>query len=191
MSGESIIGICNLALLRLGGDEIQSLMERSKEARFCRKFYDRSRKTTLRRHPWNFATKVISPTPITNTQPDYDFSFALPADNLRVVRVKVAGKKEDVPFTVREGEILVTNYETPILEYIRDISDPNAFDDQYIDALSHLLASEIAIPLTGKASLQRTEYQMFQLSLSSASNTDAAESSEDLQLNESIVDSRK
>lgn len=189
--GASIIEICNLALLRLGGDEIQSLNEKSKEANYCRRFYDRCRRSTLRRHPWGFATRINNNlTPLAVAQPDYAFAFALPAGLIRVVRVTIAGSQEEIPYTVREDKVLVTDYETPILEYISDIVDPNSFDDQFIEVMTHLLASEIAVPLTGKPSLQKTEYQMFQLTMASAVTTDSAESNVDLNLNQSIVEAR-
>ncbi len=189
--GASIIEICNLALLRLGGDEIQSLNEKSKEANYCRRFYDRCRRATLRKHPWGFATKLTNTlTPLATAHPDYQFAYALPADLIRVSRVTAAGSVEEIPYAVRGEKVLVTDQELPLLEYISDMSDPNFFDEQFIEVMTHLLASEIAVPLTGKPSLQKTEYQMFQLTLASAVNTDAAESNLDLNLNNSIVEAR-
>ncbi len=185
----SKVEICNMALLRISAKEIQSLNERSKEAIYCNRFYDRIRLSVLRRHPWGFATKTTRLTPLASSDLDYDYAYVLPADYVRVNQLKIEGSETPVPYTVR-GKNLYTDYENPILVYGRDVTDPNDFDPQFIDAFAYLLASELANPVASKPSLKKTEYQMFQLTISSAAATDASESREEVPLGQDFVNAR-
>lgn len=204
----SSIDICNIALLRLGHDEIASFSEKSKEARYCSRFYDRMRRTTLRSHPWNFATRFAKLALLTATVTDYDYVYALPADEvrslyivnpLRYINSSSPSMRMDpapqIPFEVRSvagsGKVLVCGQVDAELAYVADIQDPNEFDDQFIDALSHRIASELAMPLAGKPSLQKTELQLFALTLGEGKQIDASESRTQVQPGQDLVSSRR
>ena len=51
----SEVQICNLALAKIGDQQITSLTENSKAGRLCNLVYEPLRDATLRAHPWNFA----------------------------------------------------------------------------------------------------------------------------------------
>ena len=51
----TVVGLCNLALTRLGHNQISSLSENSKGATLCTLHYPQVRDALLRAHPWNFA----------------------------------------------------------------------------------------------------------------------------------------
>ena len=53
------IEICNLALGRIGVEEINRMDEASQPARICTRYFDFTRQNVLRRFPWTFATKRV------------------------------------------------------------------------------------------------------------------------------------
>lgn len=204
----SVIDICNLALLRLGHDEITSLNEKSKEARYCSRFFDRTRRATLRSHPWNWAERFATLSLLNLTVTDYDYVYALPTDCLRVIQVvnPVMAIRASSPslrvdpgaqigYEIRSiegaGKVLVTSQADAEIRYVADITDPNAFDEQFIDALAHRLASEMAVPLAGKPSLQKSELQLFILTLNEGKTIDASESRTRVTPGEDLVSARR
>lgn len=191
----SVIDICNTALLRLGTGEINSLNEKSKEARYCRRFYDKIRRLVLRSHPWNFASKFAMLAPLVSTFSDYTYAYALPADCLRVLEVvdpqgpvlsETEAPRNQIKFVVR-GNTLCTNQEDVEIHYISDVTDPNLFDEQFEDAVAHRLAAEMAVPFSGKPSLQKAEYQLYLAVMSEGKTIDASESRVTVEPGQSFV----
>lgn len=204
----SVIDICNLALLRLGHDEITSLSEKSKEARYCSRFYDRMRRATLRSHPWNWAERIQVLSLLSLEAPDYDYVYALPANCMRVIQiVNPSGyvnssspslrtdPAPQIAFELRTyetaGKCLVTSQADAQVRFVADITDPNAFDDQFIDALAHRMAAEMAVPLAGKSSMQKAEYQLFLLTLAEGKQIDASESRTQVTPGQDLVSARR
>jgi len=204
----SAIDICNLALLRLGHDEITSLSEKSKEARYCARFYDRTRRALLRSHVWNWAERFATLSLLSDTVTDYDYVYALPADCLRVIQVVNpvnvvysyspslrVDPASQIGFELRAidgaGKVLVTSQADAEIRYVADIIDPNAFDEQFIDALAHKMASEMAVPLAGKPSLQKSELQLYILTLNEGKTIDASESRTRVTAGEDLVSARR
>jgi hypothetical protein len=83
--GYSKVEICNLALLSIGQETIQSLTESSQEAVYCAAFYDSARKQLLRGHPWNFATKIVELAALTEDPPDFTYYYGIPSDCIKVI----------------------------------------------------------------------------------------------------------
>ena len=54
------ITICNMALSRIGVQNLDRMDEASEPARLCTQFYDVARKNVLRRFAWPFATRRVS-----------------------------------------------------------------------------------------------------------------------------------
>lgn len=61
----SRVDICNEALSLIGSESITSFEEKTSTARRMKRLYDTSRKALLRLHSFNFATKRIRLSPLT------------------------------------------------------------------------------------------------------------------------------
>lgn len=118
------IGIFNLALSHLAtGLEVQSWTDSTKEAGACRRFYDLARRKVLRAFPWPFATQFVSVTLVGGTAaqpvtPEWGYSYRLPPDWLRIVRILNGQTRRDtqrtkVPYRVMSdgtGGLLYTDF---------------------------------------------------------------------------------
>lgn len=150
------VTICNYALLMLGIPAITSLDDPNNNARLCRSFYPQLRDRVLRDHTWSFATAYCTLQRIeADGIPGYQFAYSLPADVLRVIRLA-----DDSEYR-RIGDTLYANSGSPVLEYVRQVADPNEFDPVFVEALQYLLAAEIGMASTrdaGLISMYRQEY---------------------------------
>jgi len=150
--------ICNLALARLGSRfTIASLAEDSAEARVANLIYDQSLNVTLRRHPWNFATARAA-LALSGTAPqDWSYSYALPADCLhaRYLTDTAPGLSLDPqPFEI-SGRLLFCNIEDAVLCYTKRATDVTQWDPSFIDCFILKLCADMAIPINGRAEVQR------------------------------------
>lgn len=169
----SKVEICNMALLKLGQETIQSFDESSKEASWCRSLYDLIRKAVLRAHPWKFATKTAVLGVLDETDDVYSYVYQLPSDCIRVLYL-IDGKKQNTEYEVR-GAKLYTDLGVAVLKYVYDLQDAAAFDASFVDAFSYRLASDLAVPLTNNASLINTMTQKYLLEIYAARGIDASE----------------
>lgn len=154
---QTVVDICNSALLRVGAASIMSLDDNSNEARACVVCYDSNRRAELRKYVWRFAIMRARLAPDTET-PAFGFSyrFTLPDDCLRVL------PPDDDPtcdWSV-EGRKVLTNYPTSAadgsgavldLRYIGDVTDATQFDPAFYDVMSLSLASDLCEKLTQDA----------------------------------------
>jgi hypothetical protein len=147
----SEVGICNLALQRVGAKRIASLTEDSKNARECNTAYESVRDKELRKFVWKFAKKRAALAP-NATAPDFDYSykFELPSDFIRLVSAKAAdGDTDEIDDYVIEGKYLLTSdTDTLYLVYVSRVTDPNKFDTLFIETLYHALALQVGEAIT-------------------------------------------
>jgi hypothetical protein len=167
-----------MALLRLGHDRtIADLTEQSAEAGYCRTFWDQCRKSVLRSHLWNFATKTASLASVVETSDEYDYDYALPVKCLRAVEIVNAYSKapEDrIPFVIR-GRKVYTDQDSAVLKYVEDVDDENQFDHEFTDALIYMLAGEVAGPLTQDLGRQSRMLELYRLRIGDAKASDLSE----------------
>jgi len=173
--------IANLALAEISSHEITNIADATAPARWCRRFYSQSRDEMLRAHPWNFAMKrmelsELSTTPVN----EWAHQYALPDDYISIYQLNefncwnysyVPGG--DKLFQI-EGGALLTNAEIASIRYVFQQTDTTKFDPLFVTAISLLLASKIAKPITGNdgtALIQRYE----QIALPRAMKYDARE----------------
>jgi len=140
----SEVDICNLALQRLGAKSISSLTEDSTRARECNRVYTHARDTEMRSHPWNFARARASLAAST-TVPAFGpaFQYPLPADFLRLLPSRDQGTLQ-----IEGGNILTSDTAPLEIIYIRRVTDPNAFDQGFVDLLAARIARDIAEKVT-------------------------------------------
>jgi hypothetical protein len=137
--------IWNLALTRIGQDDIRERDDKGKGARLCRQHYQPVRDALLRRHAWNFATARLKLGLVRNENGEKrNKGFKLPADCIRVVRGFDPVTGLDVDFRV-EGREVKTAADTIKIEYIAKVSKEGLFDPLFVEALAWSLASALAM----------------------------------------------
>jgi len=144
--------ICNKALIKLGANTIKDInTDQSKQATLCNAVYDACLSEVLREHTWNFAVTRRSLNKDASGSPVYGFEnrFILPTNP---ALLRLISTENDIAYRL-EGGYLVTDEETVKIKYIAKITEPNAYDPTFIDALSLRIGYEIAFALTNQTNL--------------------------------------
>lgn len=183
------VGICNVALARLGQTPIVTIGEGTVAANYCSALWDSCYKTTLRKHPWNFAVKVALLVEVTpaETNLEWDYVFTAPTDLLRALCILPASDK--VEFEVKYNRIF-SNQETCNLKYIYLNSTYTEWDDMFADAVAFRLASELAVPITGDMNKQQAFYKAWLMAISDARTYDAREGYHEDTRHRDFIDAR-
>tara|TARA_R110000803_G_scaffold52732_2_gene108468 strand:- start:9729 stop:10310 length:582 start_codon:yes stop_codon:yes gene_type:complete len=168
----SEVQICNLALAKVGEEQITSLGEDSKVARLCNLVYEPQRDAVLRAHPWNFAVYREN-LALDTTAPAYEYSsrFALPTDFLRLLGTNMLDTSE---FVIESGYILCDE-SSLIAKFIKRVTDANQFDWLFIECLSAKIAAELAIAIADNRALSVDLFNLYKVKLAEARSTDAQE----------------
>ena len=174
------IEIINLALSNINAENIDSLSENTNESLAAKLFYDPVRRSVLQKYNWAFATKTARLALIEETPINYSYAYQLPSDYIKIINItplsEAYSEEGNVYPYIIQGRTLLCDLEEVYISYIYDIKDTNQFDDLFIDAFSHLLASRMAMRITGDRDLQVTELQLYD-SLISASGAASLNSS--------------
>lgn len=145
--------ICNKALKRCGemGTLAADFMTnpQTKAAQLLKIHYDDARLEILRMEAWTCVAKRV---PLVEDTVLVHYTarahaWDLPSDYVREIDV-VDSSGQPVDF-IQEGGHLFTDHEEPILIYVPDATDPNAWDPLLRSTIELNLASKIAYPLTG------------------------------------------
>jgi hypothetical protein len=171
----SEVEICNLGLSNIRAGSINSLTEGSLQAQQCKLKYPILRDRLLK-EAWGFNHKIralaVSTTEIFNWAVAYQY----PTDCLKINRLvgaheELANADADVVSRLLDSQLLPIRDTQPVIpyeifnfsdakligcnesdlriDYAAKITDPNLFSEDFIMAFSHLLSSELAIPLIG------------------------------------------
>lgn len=185
----SEVDICNMALSNLGDSATVSSIdppEGSQQAEYCATFYPQARDSLLEMHSWNFATKRVRPSAITESgdfsvSTTWDYAYPLPSDCLTVVSVMDEGMSDDYsdpsntlnyiprPYQIEVSgtgnRIIRTDIENIELRYVARISKTTMYSALFISALSWHLSALLAGPIMkGKSGFEmaiRSEKSMF------------------------------
>jgi hypothetical protein len=174
MSSE--VEICNLALSNIRAGSINSLDEDSLQAQQCKLKYPIMRNRCLTELAWGFNRKLRALSVLTTEIFNWAYAYQYPTDCLKIHRLvgsyeELANADADVVSRLIDSQLLpisdlrnkvayeVFNFdnnktiganETELrIDYSAKVTDPNLYTDDFILALSHLLSSELAIPLIG------------------------------------------
>lgn len=185
----SEVTICNLALSHIAQSTVITSInppDSYVEADHCARFYPVARDQLLEMHAWKFAVTRATIAELVNTNLNWQFCYALPADCVRPLAVLLPESTDDKaaqPFeteTTEDGTVVIfTNVESAVLKYIRRVTDPNRFTPLFVVALSHLLASYIAGPITKRKSEIQEQQKLFLQAFLTASGASAASSFSD------------
>lgn len=168
----SVVQICNKALDKLGQNPITSLTDGTKAANMCNRNWEMIRDEVLRAHPWNFAMTRATLAP-SSTAPDWGFSYAfpMPTDCLRLVEVLDLSTAE---YQIEQRNIL-SDTTVLYIRYIARMTDPNAYDSQFVNVVSTRLAIELCEPLTQNATKKKMLWDEYGEFVTSATRADGQE----------------
>jgi hypothetical protein len=173
----SIIELCNAALIDLREEPITTLTDTTKAARLCNQRWPAVRDAVLRAHPWNCACALVRLAASAGA-PAFGHSqgFPLPTDCLRVLGVQASGADlED--WEVLGGSILCSHPGPLDLTYVRRLDDPRLYDPLLCEALTARLSATLAYPLTASTGLGQAFWSLYADKLREARGVDARESS--------------
>ncbi len=179
--------IYNLALMAVGAAPLLTVADVSVQADVVRAWYPFCRDALLREHPWNFAEKRTTLTPVVGTTPTMDFArfFDLPSDCLKLRRL--SDEAVDIPYRV-EGRRIACDEGSISILYTYRITDTTYFDPLFVECLVAFLAWKISYPIRKDVTLEKTKEAIYRSALSYAKGADAQEGTPDVpQCNDLIV----
>jgi hypothetical protein len=172
----SAVEICNLALSNIRASSINSLDESSLQAQQCKLKYPFMRDRLLAELPWGFNRKIRALSLLTTEIFNWAYAYQYPTDCLKIHRLvgaheELANADADVVSRLLDSQLLpLKDLRTQVpyevfnfsdnktiganeadlrIDYSAKVTDPNLFSSDFTLALSHLLASELAIPIVG------------------------------------------
>ncbi len=168
--------IANLALEKLGDEgEISDLGEDTRAARAVNACFASMRDAVLRDHPWNFATRRVQLPALTAAVSWGGWTaFQLPTDFLRLLEID-----GDPDWQVEGDQVLVQNGGPLNLRYTARIEDTARFDPLFTEALACRIACQIAIRITGSASVQERALALYARALADAKRVDGQDNPPD------------
>ncbi len=149
----SKVEICNLALARLGSGastKIVSMSDNTLAANTCNMLFDAIADRVMMQGAWTSTIRrvelaLLVAVPVFG----YSYAFQLPVDPFCL---KVLSIDECAPNSVDwviEGDRLLANDNTMKIRYIGRLTDAEDFDPMLAEAVETLLASHLALILTG------------------------------------------
>jgi hypothetical protein len=176
----SAVTISNMALSRIGArSTIASLTEDSNEARHCKLLFDHARDATLEAFDWNFARVRVALAELGDEPTGWSYRYAYPSNCIQPRFLEAPTRTERrLPYRIEakadlSGRVILTDVEDAVLVYTARVTDPALFTPSFVTALSWRLGADLAIPITGKESLQQRCLAMWQNTLNSAAVNDA------------------
>lgn len=187
--------IINLALRRIGNEQITDIAENSQPARVARGVYYLMRDAVLSAFPWNFALRrgVQLAAVAGEGTDDYLYAYTYPPEALNIWHLYNASSTAgpDVWPGVREllakteewlvgvsstgSKIILTNIEQAKADFTQQITDPSLYDSLFIDAFAYRLAAEMAPALSTDKTIQANNLQLYKEALALAMGKQAAE----------------
>lgn len=180
MPGYSNVELANQALDHIGKGNIASLAEASVAARKINEVFERTLYAALARSHWTFARKFVTLT--AQTPNDWDqrwaFKYDLPNDCLNFVRIvprlDIPNTEPQAPHQLFNGSIY-TNEVDATGEYVYETTDTLTMPSPFLDAVSFLLARNVAMPLTRKRGYWADMNDAYELQLGLAVEQDAGQ----------------
>lgn len=191
--------ICNLALSYLSKGKITSMEDNTEEAAQCKLHYEHNRRLLLRQYPWGFARRTVKLALLDAKVPGYDFVYAYPPECMAVRYVfdedNAAAREDDLcmfdtVITSGNQKAIATNVELAWCEYTFNVRDVDMFPDEFVEAFAHYLAANMAMVLTGSASIQQTQFQLYQESIEMAKIYSAQERRKNTVYHEGYAEAR-
>jgi len=160
-------------------------------------------KETLRINDWGFARVVEELTVLADADYEseiYEYAYVRPTSCLAIRRIfnsgtseKTIGEKFSEEHDVTNGLVrIVTDCSDAYIRYTYYVTDTDLYDSSFVNAFSHRLAAEIAMPLNGDREIAKAEITIFNNQISEAQRHASYENNETHEANEkaNFVDAR-
>lgn len=182
----SQVAVCNMALIKLGEQQIISITENTKAARLLLGMFDIQRDAELRKRRWSFSiARAQLASDVTDPVFGYTAQFTLPVDCLRVIQVgdylpggeqvEYLNMADAEPYRI-EGRKILTRDEGPLnIRYIKRIEDTSQWDSAFTEAFACRLAWQLAEPLTADAGKKNAAWQEYTEAVREAARANAIE----------------
>lgn len=174
----SKVEIVNLAMDALGHTTIADFDDDTNPvvAAMARRSYEVLRDTLLREFPWRFAcTRTTASALGTTPSHGYDNEYAVDPDCLRVL--SVVGER--LQSWTREGELILTNIESPIsYRFIKRITNVSIYDPMFVTSLAARIARDWSPKLTSETTKKQELAKAYDDSISVAFTTNSIEREE-------------
>lgn len=171
--------IANMALGVLDEAPIDSLVEDCKAARLLNLHYEQTRMAELKKNTWVFAilTVSINSAEVEGGDGVGRYSYALPADALRVLPVTDNGEPDGyaLPWRQEAGFIYSSKEGPRRIRYVGNLIDPNDMDPLFIEVWTAALAVKVAHALTHKTGMIDVARNAYQTALDEARRVNAIE----------------
>jgi hypothetical protein len=163
-AGDSVVSICNIALIALGEDPITSLADNTKRAILCNARYDDIRRAVLRGHTWNCNRKqaklAADPIPPLFTR---SYRYRLPGDYMRMYNLPENDMSVWDVFSDGTAQFLHTDETSPLdVVYGFDLQDATQFDPLLAHTIGYQIAVELCNPLTQSTERLKTVEAIFE-----------------------------
>lgn len=141
--------ICTTASYLVGGEDVSSFDEDTREARLCSRLYDTTKRALIQSHPWVFAKKQISLARTTDSPviEEWEYIYQLPSDYLRMIKVEAPQNE----YTII-GDKLYSNFISVKCEYIYEPAEQD-LPDYFIRLLEYSMAEVLAASLSQDESM--------------------------------------
>lgn len=182
------VDIANQALVHIGASTITSLTDSTPEAMTVNQWFETSRTSVLEEHDWAFARKEIELTDATDTPTDgWSYAYQYPTDCVApravrpslTLRANVTFDEQEIPYFIRlnddtDGLIILTNEKDARLRYTFNQTNANMFSNNFVLALTYILAGHISYNINKKAKDRETFFQLAALHVEKAKAIDEA-----------------
>lgn len=190
--------ICNMALSNLGKGAIANIEEGIEDARACKLFYEPTRRECLRSFPWGFAHRIERLAKVDIDVPGWDFAYGYPDKCLMIHNIAsdASGtdrvyERFDIVNIGSSTKVVVTDTEQCYADYTWDVEDPELMDSIFLQGFTHLLASKLAMRLTGNPQQVQNEYQLYRAVINQAQLMDAREMEPHTMFESSYIKARR
>jgi len=176
----SPVDICNLALSHLGNKAQVSAIapsDKSTEANLCVIFYPQARDLILEEYDWNFAIRTVALADLGSPPSGWAYRYDYPNLCLRPISIKTTNDDTAQDYVVQgddtQGRVVLTNTADAEMVFIQRITDTGLFTPTLVEAISWLLASYLAGPLTKSSELSQNALAVYGLRVRQAQVMDA------------------
>lgn len=177
--------ICNWALSHIGKPQVSALSGGSGAVVECNRSYEVARLEALRANEWNFSTGWVEGTQLEiDAKPPWTYVYEYPSTAIHFFRIIPDVGEREVACEVgdrmdEDGKVIYTDRDDAYFVIARDKEDPALFDWDFAIAMSWLLASKIAMPLTKSKKLAAECMKEYQMKVSEAGAKNRNEGSPD------------
>jgi hypothetical protein len=167
--------IINVALSRIGANELTSLTQGTTEQKLAVNMWDIARRSSLRDHTWNFAIQDVELNQISGYSGfEFQYAYQLPSDCVRLLQVY------GNPIYKVQGRKILTDQSIAKIKYVKDVVDSSEWDASFDDVMAQRLAADMAYALTKSQATADSMFAIYDRKLKSARHIDSTEDVQDM-----------